>query len=263
MLFANSLTANGTVSARGQAGGVSNGFNTAANGGGGAGGSILVRIGSGLAPTPLNASLGAGGAYCCDHTEDGGPGGDGRIHIEYCNSFSGTAIPSASTLQLTCNITPSLVANVYTTTIMTSGGSLYVDGNFQIVFPPNAVTSSSILTYTKLVSPTQPLPSGSFALQSFKLDARLLTGATVTQFLVPYSMTLRYTFAPFANRGILESKLNLAYWNGAAWVYGLPCIGCALNLATNTITLQLDHFTEFVILNDARQQKLFLPLAIR
>ncbi len=97
------LTLDGTLSANGQAGGLGNGFNTSANGGGGAGGSIRIVVGSGTVNTLL-AVYGIGGTYTGDHTEDGGRGGNGNIRVEYCDSFSGASNPPASVFHLTCPI---------------------------------------------------------------------------------------------------------------------------------------------------------------
>ncbi len=88
------LTVTGSITTNGGNGG---GSNQQSGGGGGAGGSILLKSQVvGLGSSLVTALGGSGGA------NGGGNGGAGRIHMEYCDSFSGSTNPSASTQQITC-----------------------------------------------------------------------------------------------------------------------------------------------------------------
>jgi len=115
IIFASSAAVDGTFTANGQNGGLGNGFNTSANGGGGAGGAILLVVGAGSVSTSLDAVNGLGGSYPNDGTENGGPGGLGRILVHFCDSFSGSANPPAMVEQVTCNAAPVAQDDAYQT----------------------------------------------------------------------------------------------------------------------------------------------------
>ncbi len=113
ILFVSSrlLQATGTVTANGE-----NGSNAAPAGGGnggGAGGSILIR-GQSVSLGTLTSAIGGTGGTSADPEEGyGGSGGVGRIRVEYCNSVSGIANPSASIQQLNCWITEQVESSPY------------------------------------------------------------------------------------------------------------------------------------------------------
>jgi len=62
--------------------------------------------------------------------------------------------------------------------------------------------------------------------------------------------------------------LNLAFWNGNAWVKVLPCAGCGVDTVNNRLTAVLDHFTEFALLSGLPSVgdgkiRVYLPMARR
>ena len=124
------------------------------------------------------------------------------------------------------------------------------------------MNSTVIITYTDLAAPSQPLPGGYTAVRSFALEARTSTGQSVTQFMQPFTITIDYIEAELASRGISEATLNIAFWNGSAWVYLLPCAGCSVDTVNNRVIVVLDHLAEFALLGSS-QRRLFLPLALR
>ncbi len=101
VVFAREFQLTGSMNANGGDGASANG-DIAPAGGGGAGGSILIRSQRATLGTNLVTSLhGHGGSFYAGH---GGDGGDGRIRVEYCQSFAGSTDPPASTQQLNCYI---------------------------------------------------------------------------------------------------------------------------------------------------------------
>jgi len=84
----------GSINVNGGAGQSNGGSDQSCDGGGGAGGSVLLKcqtatLGSGL----ITAIGGAGGG------EGGGAGGNGRIHIDYYNSYTGSTTPTINANQ--------------------------------------------------------------------------------------------------------------------------------------------------------------------
>lgn len=87
------ITVTGGISADGGAGGNAQPTNEGGDGGGGAGGSILLKV--------QTATLGSGLVTADGGTGNnkGGAGGDGRIHIDYYTSYTGTTSPTIDATQ--------------------------------------------------------------------------------------------------------------------------------------------------------------------
>ncbi|MCE7980383.1 MAG: hypothetical protein DYG89_04270 [Caldilinea sp. CFX5] len=156
------------------------------------------------------------------------------------------------TATATSNITPE------------SGGTLQPDpGYLTVTFPPGAVTSTTTVDFRLLASPQQPLPNFSFANRAFTLVATA-NGAPITQFNQPYTMVLAYDEGDLLAAGITDpTQLNLLFWNGTAWAALLPCTGCAIDTTNRTVTVVLNHFTEFALVGPLPKQALYLPLIRR
>ena len=132
------------------------------------------------------------------------------------------------------------------------------DGNLRISFPAGALTAPITVTLTSAGNLSGPAGFGGIAFSIIAVDN---TGNSVKQFAQPFTLTLHYTDADWQNAGIgQESDLNLYFWNGQEWVLIPPCGNCH-DLATNTITVKLDHLTLFALRALANQ--LFLPVINR
>lgn len=146
---------------------------------------------------------------------------------------------------------------------ITPAGGAATFGNLDLSFPPNAVTTPITISYSGLVTPTQSLGSAHSAGHSFLLEAHDSDGQPVTQFAQPYTLVISYTDEELAALGINEADLNLAFWDGSAWVNVLPCAGCGVDTVNNRLTAVLDHFTEFALVGRAAAGKVYLPLVVR
>ena len=155
-----------------------------------------------------------------------------------------------------------------TGTITPNGGSFTNrDGSVALQFPTNAITTPLDLKYAGFVSPTHALGGATSAGSTFALEARDSNGHLVTHFAKPYTLVISYTDEQLAALGIDEADLNLAFWNGSAWVNVLPCAGCGVDTVNNRLTAVLDHFTEFALLaacgvGDGKI-RVYLPMARR
>jgi hypothetical protein len=134
-----------------------------------------------------------------------------------------------------------------------------------VLFPPHAVPTNVTVTYNGPIAPSHPAPDGQRVVLGFQLEARTDNGQPVTQFQRPYTLVLDYTDAQLAALGIDEASLNLAYWNGLAWVSMLPCGGCSVDTINNRVTVVADHFTEFMLMGAMRatNRNVHLPLIQR
>src|SRR4029079_9066094 len=117
--------------------------------------------------------------------------------------------------------------------------------------------------------PTQLLGGMHSAGLSFTLEARDGNGNLISHFDKPYTLVLSYTDEQLAALGIAEADLNLAFWNGGAWVNVLPCAGCGVDTVKNRLTAVLDHFTEFALLGGELpasgdgKSRVYLPMVRR
>jgi hypothetical protein len=144
-----------------------------------------------------------------------------------------------------------------------SGGTLTPDpGNISIQFPPDAVTNTATLSYTLLSTPNQDLTNFRFANRAFILEASDLEGRPVTAFSESFTMTVAYDSFDLLFAGIGDpSKLNLAFWDNDAWESILPCPGCSVDTVSQTVTVVIDHLSEFALL--APKERIYLPIVLR
>lgn len=185
----------------------------------------LVHLGdvSGSTYTFTDVNAPAGGTHYAVSADD--PAGEGDV------ALAGVASRSAGT-----TITP------------TGGGTLTLPGGLgSLTFPAGAVTSNTTVTYASPASTDHQTGDLSFLGQSFTLIAADAAGNPVHQFAAGYTMTLHYD-PSLLPPGTDETSVNLYYFKNGTWNPVLPCAGCSLDLTNHTITVTLDHFTDFALL---------------
>lgn len=113
IIFASNINVNGSLQTNGN-NGTPPTRDGLAGGGGGAGGSIFIVTQSGVLGTNrVTASNGAGGLGSGAGPIPGGAGSLGRIHIEYCDTLSGTTYPAANTQKLNCHMVEQIETSPY------------------------------------------------------------------------------------------------------------------------------------------------------
>lgn len=140
-----------------------------------------------------------------------------------------------------------------------TGGVLELHDQIDIavIFPPGAVETTVTVTMglSGLV-----VPPGGFNLmgQGFYIDATGFGGSQVTSFTVPFEMVVSYDDSGLDAFG--ESLVSLRYFQEQppAW---LPIPG-VLDTQANTLTVWLDHLTDFALLR-REPLRLYLPLTLR
>jgi PKD repeat protein len=171
VVSARTLLISGNIVANGEKGGDGNYINGwASPGGGGAGGSI--KIYSSVANVGSNRIIafgGSGGYRSASGTPGGrelraGDGSVGRIRVEYCESFSGSTNPPASTQKLNCYIAEQVESAPYTTTRLNLPESFSNGRTYQIQYGRRLVFGSAGERVTTL-----RVPAGAFTTAS--LDA--------------------------------------------------------------------------------------------
>jgi hypothetical protein len=153
------------------------------------------------------------------------------------------------------------IGEASTTITPETGGTLApAPGFLSVTFPPGAVTASTNVTFRLLSGPSQRLPNLVFANRSFTIEATA-GGQPVTDFAQPFTMTLTYDDSDLVAAGITDpNQLNLVFWNGTAWEAILPCSGCSVNTTERTVTVVIDHLTEFALVGPEAAIKVLLPL---
>ncbi len=148
-------------------------------------------------------------------------------------------------------------SDVTTATIDAVNGGVVtaLDENLSVTFPPGAVTTPVSIT---LVNVSQPISNAGFVGVAFSIEATDSNGNTISQFQQPVVITVSYSESDLQNAGITdEQSLNLYYWDGESWVAILPCAGCLIDSAQNTITVVIDHLTLFAV---RKINRVLLPL---
>jgi hypothetical protein len=145
-----------------------------------------------------------------------------------------------------------------------SGGTLSPSpGYLTVNFPAGAVAIPTQVDFHLLATPQQALPNFQFANRAFTLEA-VAGGQPINHFDKPFIMVIRYDPNDLMAAGILTpAQLNLLFWDGQAWQNILPCDGCSINTSNHTVTVVLDHFTEFALAAPATKNKVFLATVVR
>lgn len=145
-----------------------------------------------------------------------------------------------------------------------SGGTLVASaGSVSLSVPPGSVSEPVTLTYRLRSRPSHALFGDSrFAGRSFSLEAANGAGDPITTFLQPMTLTIAYDpvdllFAEIDN----EAGLNVVFWRDGRWNTILPCDGCELDPTTHTVTVRLNHLTEFALVLPRWQTR--LPMLLR
>ena len=153
----------------------------------------------------------------------------------------------------------------------TSGGTLDYTGitgnNIHVTIPAGAVTSPITFELYPLVANTILLPEGfSSGQNAFRLTAAQ-NGVPITgefPFSLPVQITVHYTSSNV--KDVFSPSQNVYYWNGSAWEDARKTCPAnqrffAIDLTTQTITLNVCHLTEFATFGKVGY-KSFLPLTI-
>ena len=134
----------------------------------------------------------------------------------------------------------------------------------QLTIPPQALTTTLVLAYRSLVSPTQVLPFGIFSLgKSFVLETYQDTVLKANHyFSPPLSITLAYPRQKYAKApGQGNERLKLYHLADQVWQDAAktctPAGDYRFDDATNELELNLCRSGEFVLVNDS-----FYPLYI-
>lgn len=131
-----------------------------------------------------------------------------------------------------------------------AGGVVTTSMGIQVAFPTGALSdTATTIIINQILTPTQSVPRAQ-PWRSFTLSATTSGEQAVTQFLKPITLTIDYDGAAVNAWGADEVALNVAFWNGSAWTYLLPCAGCGVDTANNRVTVVVDHFSEFVLASD-------------
>jgi hypothetical protein len=133
-----------------------------------------------------------------------------------------------------------------------------------VQIPPGAVTRTTWITITPILSPTEPISPGlRFAGHAFDLDAywdgqRLISFT----FRTTVTVTIHYSDADVA--GIFEPSLRLYRWVTPTWevVGARPEEGQTLDIVNNVLTAWLRGLSKFGDMG-AVEHDIFLPIVIR
>lgn len=144
--------------------------------------------------------------------------------------------------------------------VPTTGGSVTTDVGIRLAVPAGALSTGVTMVIADSATPSQPFTDARAPLRVVTLRALDQAGAEVKSFSQPLTLVIDYTDAELAERGLSEDTLNVAWWDGSAWVNLLPCAGCGVDKINNRVTVLVDHFSEFSLTGSAQ---IFLPTVTR
>jgi hypothetical protein len=153
------------------------------------------------------------------------------------------------------------IATVYETISMPTGGGEYTTSDGILTFTwPAGLTQTLTITYTPQLTPSHAMGDLEFAGIVFHLDAVDENGNPITAFSPPLTLTLHYDESALPP-GMDESELELCRYDAGlgGWV---PLLLVSRDTVANTVTVLLDHFSEFALLRSPVRQ-IYLPLIIR
>ena len=137
-----------------------------------------------------------------------------------------------------------------------SGGVLAAAGGISVTVPPGATAAGADFVLNDIAAPTQEFDDAQVPVRAFTVQAFDGAGQPITHFAQPLTIQVTYTDEDLQALGLDENSLNVAYWDGAAWVRILPCAGCTVDRAANRVTFTVNHLTEFAL---TASTDLFLP----
>jgi len=135
-----------------------------------------------------------------------------------------------------------------------------------IEIPANAISETTIFTYTQQLGPSESTGSVNYAGASFQIDAMNESGESVITFTVP--ITLEIDYDPEDVIGINEEELILYLWDTSAETWMDAAETCSptstyiRDLINTKLTLEICHLTEFALMGES-QYWIYLPLVVR
>ncbi|RMF30759.1 MAG: hypothetical protein D6759_11320, partial [Chloroflexi bacterium] len=137
----------------------------------------------------------------------------------------------------------------------TQGGTLATALGVTVTFAAQSVTTTTMVVYTPLFTPSVANGNLRFANRAFSLQALSAPGnQPITRLQKPYTITLEYADADWQDSRILpESSLNLYLWDGSRWQGLLPCQGCTFDPQKNRLVVVLDKVpksNEFALMGE-------------
>jgi hypothetical protein len=135
------------------------------------------------------------------------------------------------------------------------------DQALHIQFAPASVTTTITVSYTGLLTASQPLTDSDRLVRSFRLETDSATQAAHTTFDQPYTISITYTDSAVFGSGIIdETSLNVVFWDGSTWQPLFPCAECKHDTQRNQIVVQANALGEFALVGDKAPYSLSLPI---
>lgn len=134
-----------------------------------------------------------------------------------------------------------------------------------IQVPPGAVTDTTTLVYTPLMTPSNPsdllFAGHAFDLAAYQSGLEKLD----FNFQQPVTVTIHYSDADVASVGS-ETQLILTYWDGNDWVdAATTCTPISVynrDMDNNILSVPICHLSSYALFG-AEAQKVYLPIVIR
>ena len=175
------------------------------------------------------------------------------INVEFIND-GGTVDVIAGTLNFTCGASD-------ITTIPETGGTFTSFDDAITIDVSSEITESLTLTYTQQTTSTHGAGDFQFAGVYFNLEAVDESGDPLLELTTPFTMTVNYDENSLPV-GMDENDLEVYRYDvdSGLWV---ALVVIERDIDDNSITVQLDHLSEFALAGPVPEEILYLPVIYR
>ena len=131
--------------------------------------------------------------------------------------------------------------------------------SFTLSIPSGGVSQPTSVVYTESISGYSPPPDQQFFDDPFALTA-YVNGEEQSDFTFDTPATITLSYSDSEMYGMLESTMNLQYWNGSDWSSeGITFV--SQDTANNQITFTLAHLTDFAYMAEEAYM-IHLPIVV-
>jgi len=212
-------------------------------------------------PTTLAATVATGSDVVYTWALGDGATGNGRV-VTHTYATAGAYMVAVTATNTLDSITAQTAAVVRETVTLGSGSAVTTSNGVLYIAATPALTRTLSITYTPQITPGYATDGFAPVGVTFYLDAAYLPeGTPVTGLSTPLTLTIHYNEAALIPH-LREGELQVHRYDADIedWV-PLPIV--ARDWANNTITVLLDHFSEYALLGPIDRERVYLPLVMR
>lgn len=152
------------------------------------------------------------------------------------------------------DINLNLYAQAVARRLPATGGEVESAVGYTLTVPSGLLPSTGTAIINDLPVASQGLSSPGALVRAFSVELLNAAGEPVSDLAMPLTLIIGYSDQQLGS--LSERSLNIARWDGEAWVKLLPCEGCRVDEEANQVIVRIDHLSAFVLTG---QSLLYVP----